>query len=83
MPVAQLVQTDADMVEYIPMEQAPETAERPVVAQYDPALHTVHVVSPFKEVYEPTEQLVQLDDDTDAEYMPTEQLEQDVAEDAE
>ena len=45
-PAKQLVQIEDDAIEYFPTMQIPVTAERPVVAQYDPAEHAVHAVEP-------------------------------------
>ncbi len=45
-PAEQLEQAVAEVTEYIPAAHAPVTVDRPVVAQYDPAVHSVHAVSP-------------------------------------
>jgi hypothetical protein len=61
-PITQLVQVDADSAEYdatrqvehededaaeyVPAMHAPVTAERPVVAQYEPAGHVKQEVDP-------------------------------------
>ncbi len=42
-------QLAAEVVEYAPDEQVPVTAERPVVAQYDPAGHAVQAVDPVED----------------------------------
>jgi hypothetical protein len=39
-------QTDDDAAEYAPAAQTPVTAVRPVVAQYDPALHAAQTDNP-------------------------------------
>ena len=39
LPDEQLEHTVADATEYEPAAHAPDTAVRPVVAQYDPAVH--------------------------------------------
>jgi len=44
----QLEHTVDDAAEYFPTAQAPVTALRPVVAQYDPAGHAVHVLDPVE-----------------------------------
>jgi len=44
----QLEHTLADAAEYFPAPQAPVSALRPVVAQYDPPGHAVHVVDPVE-----------------------------------
>ena len=44
--VAQFVQLVEEDAEYLPAEQLPDTAERPVVAQYDPAGEAEHDVVP-------------------------------------
>jgi len=44
--------------EYLPNAQAPVTAERPVVAQYEPAGHSTKAVEPVVAWYVPIEQLL-------------------------
>jgi len=56
--------------------QAPVTAVRLDVAQYDPAGHAVHAVAPVAAIYVPARQFEQLDEDTEVEYDPDKQLEQ-------
>ena len=46
----------AETAEYVPAAQLPVTAERPVVAQYDPAGQLVHALAEAVE-YVPTAQL--------------------------
>lgn len=46
LPTEQLVQKDEDATEYEPPVHAPVTAERPVVSQYEPAMHDEHVIVP-------------------------------------
>ncbi len=58
-PVEQLEQTVADATEYDPAAQAPVTAVKPVVAQYDPAVHAVHTETPDADWKEPARQLEQ------------------------
>jgi len=45
-PDEQLEQAVEEAAEYEPATQEPVTAVRPVVAQYDPLGHAVHVVDP-------------------------------------
>ncbi len=45
-PAAQLVHTDADVMEYFPAAHTPVVEDRPVVAQYDPLGHTIHALDP-------------------------------------
>jgi hypothetical protein len=54
--VRQLEQTEAEAAEYFPTAQLPVTAERPVVAQYDPAGQLVHALAEAAE-YDPAAQL--------------------------
>ena len=42
-PARQLEHTVEEATEYFPFVQTPLTADRPVVAQYEPAGHAVHV----------------------------------------
>jgi len=42
-PVRQLEHTVAEAAEYFPAAQLPVTAVKPVVAQYDPAVHDVQL----------------------------------------
>ena len=58
-PAEQLEQTDADATENDPAAQAPVTAVKPVVAQYDPAVHAVHTITPDVNWKEPARQLEQ------------------------
>jgi len=60
----------------VPATQAPVTAVRPVVAQYDPPGHCVHVEDPVEAWYAPARQLEQLVEDDDDENVPDKQLEQ-------
>ena len=39
-------QTVADVAEYVPTAQLPVTADNPVVAQYDPAVHAEQLEEP-------------------------------------
>ena len=48
-PTRQLEHTVADEAEYDPEEQLPVTAERFVVAQYDPPGHAVQVMDPVED----------------------------------
>jgi hypothetical protein len=66
-PVEQLVQTVAEAIEYLPTAQASVTAERPVVAQYDPPGHAVQAVEPVVVTYVPAKQLEQLEEEAEAE----------------
>ncbi len=61
--------------EYLPALQMPVTAERPVVAQYDPPGHVVHAVDPTVALYLPASQVVQGVAPA-AEYVPEVQAEQ-------
>jgi len=45
-PIRQDEQTVAEADEYLPVPQEPVTADNPVVAQYDPAVHSVQLVVP-------------------------------------
>ena len=45
-PDAQLVQTVDELIEYVPTTQVPVTADRPVVAQYDPEGQAEQAVDP-------------------------------------
>ena len=47
-PERQLEQTVAEADEYEPVTQEPVTAVRPVVAQYEPAVHAEHEVDPVE-----------------------------------
>jgi len=63
----QLVHTVAEAAEYMPIAQAPVTAVRPVVAQYDPAVHAMHALNPVAAENVPAKQLEHDDDDDEAE----------------
>jgi hypothetical protein len=56
-PATQFEQIDADATEYDPAAQAPVTAVRPVVAQYDPALHSEQAVASGSAMKVPVRQL--------------------------
>ncbi len=49
------------------MEHVPVTDESPVVAQYEPAEHAVHVLAPVEDENVPAKQFEQTEDDEDAE----------------
>ena len=83
MPTEQDVQTVAEENEYFPTAQLPVTADRPVVAQNDPALHVVHSLNPIDAAKVPVEQDVQVDKDADEVYEPTRQDVQTLADVAE
>jgi len=76
------VQIDADAAEYWPAGQTAVTADRPVVAQYDPAVHVAQEVDPVEARKDPERQLEQLVEDAEGEYVPAKQFEQ-VVDDAE
>jgi len=46
--MGQLKHTVDDTAEYFPAAQAPVTALRPLVAQYEPPGHAVHVLDPVE-----------------------------------
>ena len=58
----------------------PVTTVRPVVAQYEPALHAKQAVAPVDAIKVPARQLKQLDEDAEGENVPDKQLEQSVEE---
>ncbi len=60
-PTRQEEHVVADAIAYLPATQAPVTAERPVVAQYDPAEQDTHEVEPVDAWKDPVAQLVQLE----------------------
>ena len=86
MPAPQLVQLDADAAEYVatthdehvdddaaakdPAAHIPVTADRPVVAQYDPAGQAEHELEPAVTKNVPVAQEVQTVDEV-TEYLPT------------
>ena len=67
---------DEDAAEYVPAAHAPVTAERPVVAQYDPAGQAEQAIAPVEAKKAPVEQLVQAADEEVDAYVPTRQEEQ-------
>jgi len=71
-PARQLEHTVADAAEYFPVLQIPVTAVRPVVAQYDPAVHASHPVDPVEISNVPVRQLEHTVADA-AEYFPAAQ----------
>jgi len=72
-PDKQLEQTLEDVEEYKPAAQAPVTAVRPVVAQYEPPGHDVQLDEPAVTWKYPATQLEHTDED-EAENNPAEQL---------
>ena len=78
--MAQLEQTVDEAIEYDPAEQDPVTAVRPIVAQYEPAVHAVHAVAPVETIKLPARQFEQLDEDAEFAYVPDKHLEQTLAE---
>ena len=58
-PARQVEHAVAETAEYFPVAQTPVTAESPVVAQYDPAVHALHTLSPAVAAKVPVEQLAQ------------------------
>ena len=69
-----------DAIEYEPVAQAPVTAVKPVVEQYDPAIHAKQIEDPEDETNDAARQLVQLVDEAEEAYVPARQLEQKLAE---
>ena len=61
LPPGQREHTVAEELEYDPAAQLPVTADKPVVAQYDPAVQALHTLNPADAAKVPVEQLVQLD----------------------
>ena len=53
----QVEQAVDEATEYLPVVQTPVTAVRPVVAQYDPAVHAVQLEEPVEEIKVPARQL--------------------------
>jgi len=82
-PTKHVEQTVADAAEYAPAAQLSVTADRPIVAQYDPAVQALHALNPVDAANEPLLQLEQLEDPAADEKVPAMQDEQTVAEDAE
>ena len=76
----QLEQTVDESTEYEPAAQAPVTALRPAVAQYEPAVHAEQAVTPVDAMKDPAIQLEQLDEGDEVENVPAKQLEQTVDE---
>lgn len=72
-PDEQPEQTVDDASEYEPVEQAPVTAERPVLAQKEPAGHAVHAVAPTEAIKAPPRQLEHTVDEAN-EYFPAAQI---------
>ena len=72
-----------EALEYLPVAHAPVMADRPVVAQYDPAGHAVHSLNPADAPNVPTEHEEQLVAPVVALYLPTTQLVQGVEPDEE
>ena len=73
MPVLQDEQIVDEAAAYVPAAHAPVTAERPVVAQYDPAGQAEQTVDPVLVVKVPVAQLIQTEDEA-IEYFPTAQV---------
>ncbi len=59
-PYEQLEQAVDKATEYEPDAHAPVTAERPAVAQYEPAVQAVHALAPFVVMKVPARQLEQV-----------------------
>ena len=49
-PAAQLEQTLDEATEYCPAAHIPEIAPKPVVAQYDPAVHAAQLEDPVEAI---------------------------------
>ena len=66
MPARQFEHTVAEEAEYAPALQAAVTTDKPLAAQYDPAVHEEQLDEPAEALKYPAGQVTQLDEPADA-----------------